>query len=132
MTILREEKSRDEDISHSSESLSPAAGNHLRGVLQAGVGDFGAAQHARHFMRSGAIVEDADARLRAAVRLTLFDGQMLIGEGGDLRQMRYTQNLLRAGEGFELLADGLGGAASDADIDFVEDQRTRSRLLSGL
>ena len=50
---------------------------------------------------------------------------MLIGEGGDLRQVGDAEDLLRAAEGFELLADGLGGAASDADVDFVEDQGAR-------
>ena len=54
---------------------------------------------------------------------------MLIGEGGDLRQMSDAENLLGAAEGFELLADGFGGAASDADVDFVEDQRARRGLL---
>ena len=32
------------------------------------------------------------------------------------------EDLLAAAEGFELLADGFGGAAADADVDFVEDQ----------
>ena len=47
---------------------------------------------------------------------------MLIGEGGDLREVGYAEDLLAAAEGFQLLADGFGGAASDADVDFVEDQ----------
>jgi len=51
-----------------------AARNHLRRVLQACVGDFGAGEHARDFMSAGAIVEDADAGLRAAVFLALFYG----------------------------------------------------------
>ena len=42
---------------------SPAGGDHLRGVLQAGVGDFGAGQHAGDFVGAGAVVEDADAGL---------------------------------------------------------------------
>ncbi len=91
---------------------------------------FGAAQHAGDFVGAGAVVEDADAGLRAAVLLALFDGEMLIGEGGDLRQVGDAEDLLRAAEGFELLADGFGGAAADADVDFVEDQGARGGFLS--
>ncbi len=36
--------------------LLPAAGDHLGGVLQTGVGDFGARQHARDFVGAGAVV----------------------------------------------------------------------------
>ena len=108
---------------------SPAPGDHLRGVLEAGVGDFGAGEHAGDFVGAGAVVEDADAGGGAAVLLALFDGQMLIGEGGDLRQVGDAEDLLGAAEGLELLADGLGGAASDADVDFVEDQGARRGFL---
>ena len=59
----------------------------------------------------------------------LFDSQVLIGEGGDLRQVGDAENLLGAAEGFEFLADSFGGAASDADVDFVEDQRARRGFL---
>ncbi|MEI9969550.1 MAG: hypothetical protein WDM87_13350 [Terracidiphilus sp.] len=46
-----------------------------------------------------------------AVLFALFDGEVLIGEGGDLRQVSDAEDLLGAGEGFELLADSFGGAA---------------------
>ena len=83
-------------------------------------------------MGAGAVVEDADAGLGAAVLLALFNGEMLIGEGGDLRQVGDAENLLAAAEGFEFLADGFGGAAADADVDFVEDEGARRGFLSGL
>ena len=54
-------------------------------MLQAGVGDFGAGEHARYFVGAGAVVEQADLRLGAAVVFALFDDEMLVGEGGDLR-----------------------------------------------
>jgi hypothetical protein len=57
---------------------------------------------------------------------------MLIGEGGDLREVGDAEDLLGAAEGFELLADGFGGAASDADVDFVEDERARGGFLFDL
>ena len=59
----------------------------------------------------------------------LFDDEMLVGEGGDLRQVGDAEDLLAAAEGFELLADGFGGAASDADVDFVEDQGARGGVF---
>jgi hypothetical protein len=61
----------------------------LRGVLEAGVSDFGAAQHAGDFVGAGAVIEDADAGCGAGVLLALLYCQMLIGEGSDLRQMGY-------------------------------------------
>ena len=112
--------------------LLSAAGDHLGGVLEAGVGYLGAGEHAGDFVGAGAVVEDADAGLRAAVLLALFDGQVLIGEGGDLREVSDAEDLLGAGESLELLADGFGCAASDADVDFVEDERARRGFLFGL
>ena len=35
------------------------------------------------------------------------------------------EDLLTAAEGLEFLAHGLGSAAADADVDFIEDQRAR-------
>src|SRR5580698_2595380 len=51
---------------------------------------------------------------------------MLAGEGRDLRQMRDAQNLLSARKGFQFLADGFSRAPPNADIDFIENKRTRS------
>ena len=107
----------------------PAPGDHLGGVLEASVGHFCAGQHAGDFVGAGTVVEDADAGLRAAVLLAFFDGEMLVGEGGDLREVGNAEDLLGAGESFELLADGFSGAASDADVYLVEDQGARGGLL---
>ena len=93
--------------------------------MEAGFGDFGAGDHAGDFVGAGAVVEEADLHLGAAAGLALFDDKVLIGEGGDLRQVGDAEDLLALAEGFELLADGFGGAASDTDVDFVEDQRAR-------
>ena len=56
----------------------------MGGVLEAGVGDFGAGDHSGNFVGAGAVVQDADLSFGAAVLLALFDGQVLVGEGGDL------------------------------------------------
>lgn len=90
--------------------------------MEAGFGDGGAGDHAGYFVGAGAVVEDADLGFSAAVGLALFYDEMLVGEGGDLRQMGDAKDLLAAAEGLELVANRLGGAASDADVDFVEDQ----------
>src|ERR1019366_5168885 len=109
--------------------LSPAGGDHLGGVLVAGFGDIGAGDHSGYFVGAGAVVEDADLGFGAAVGLALFYDKVLIGEGGDLREMGHAEDLLAAAEGFELLADGFGGAASDADVDFVEDEGAGGWIL---
>jgi hypothetical protein len=61
----------------------------------------------------------------------LFDEEMLVGKGSDLRQMRHAQHLLRAAQHLQLLPDRLRRAAADADVDLIEDQRSRrdQRLL---
>ena len=82
-------------------------------------------------MGAGAVVENADAGGGALVLLALFYCQMLIGESGDLRQVGDAQDLLGAAEGFEFVADGFGGAASDADVDFVEDEGARGGFFLG-
>jgi len=101
---------------------SPASCDHLGGVLEAGFGHRGAGNHAGYFVGAGAVVEGADAGLGAAVVLALLDDKVLVGEGGDLGQMRDAQDLLAAAEGFEFLAYRLRSAATNADIDLVEDQ----------
>ena len=83
-------------------------------------------------MSPSAVIEDADLRLCAAVVFSLFYHQMLIGEGGDLGQMGDAQDLLGAAQRLELLADRFGGAASNADIDLIEDQRARRWFFSRL
>ena len=98
-------------------------------MLQAGFGDLGAGEHAGDFVGAGALVEEADLGFGAAVGLALVDEKVLVGEGGDLRQVSDAENLLAAAEGLELLADGFGGAASDADVDFVEDEGARRGVL---
>jgi len=103
----------------------PAGGDHLRGVLQAGVGDGCAGEHSGHFVGAGQVVEQANPGFGAAVGFALVDEEMLVGEGGDLGQVGDAEDLLAAAEGFELLADGLRGASADADVDFVEDQGAR-------
>ena len=94
-------------------------------MLEAGFGDRCAGDHAGYFVGAGAVVEEADLDLGAAVGLALVDEEVLVGEGGDLGQVGDAEDLLAAAEGLELLADGLGGAAADADVDLVEDQGAR-------
>src|ERR1019366_3218217 len=77
-----------------------AGGELLGGVLEAGFGDFGAGDHSGNFVGAGAVVEDADLGFGAAIGLALFYNEMLIGEGGDLREMSDAEDLLAAAEGF--------------------------------
>src|ERR1039458_5550907 len=47
---------------------------------------------------------------------------MMVGEGSDLRQVRDAQDLVGGGQLFEAAADSFGGTATNAGVDFVEDQ----------
>ena len=53
--------------------LLAAPCDHLRGVLEAGVGDRGPGQHTGDFVGAGTVIENADLGFGAAVILTLFD-----------------------------------------------------------
>ena len=75
------------------------------------------------------VVENANLRFGSAMIFALFDGQVLTGEGCDLRQVRHAENLLASRESFELLPNGFGRAPADTDVDFVENERTRRRVL---
>jgi len=76
---------------------------------------------------------EGDFGFGAAVGFALVDEEVLIGEGGDLGQVGYAQNLLAAAEGFELLATASAAASANADVDLIEDQGARGGgLLFGL
>lgn len=102
--------------------MLPARRDHLCGVLEAGFGDLCAGDHAGDFVGAGAVVEEADFGFGAAVGFALVDEEVLVGESGDLRQVGDTENLLAAAEGFELLADGFGGAPADAYVDLIKNK----------
>ena len=55
--------------------------------------------------------------------------KMLVGEGRNLWKMGDAEHLLAAAEGLQFLTDGLGRAAADADVNFVEDQCARGGKL---
>ncbi len=86
-----------------------------------GVGELRAGEHSGDFFHALGLFHEAHAGLRATAMGGLFDEEVLVGERSDLRQVRDADDLLRGGEGLELLADGFCGAAADADVDFVED-----------
>ena len=85
-------------------------------------GKGGSAEHASHFFGALVVAKETDRGSGAALLLVLLDQEMLVGERGDLRQVRHAEDLLGAGERLELLTHGFGGSASDADVDFVEDE----------
>ena len=95
---------------------------HLFGVAQGSFGYCGSADHAGYFFGSLIRGQEADRGLGAALFFLLFDEEVVVGEGGDLGEVGDAEDLLHSREGFEFLADGFGGAASDADVDFVEDE----------
>ncbi len=106
----------------------PVRFDHLLGVLTGGLGQPGAAQHARNFF--GALFADDGADMGAGMplRLVFLDHVVMVGKGCDLWQVRNAEDLSGAGQSFEFFADGLGGAASNAGVDFVEDHGALHRV----
>src|SRR5207249_7212518 len=90
---------------------------HLVGVLQGRFGQLGATQHSGDFFRAFVAGKLADAGSRTVAYLLLLDQVMMIGEGGNLRQMGNTKHLIRAREGLQFLPYRLGRAAADSRID---------------
>ena len=86
-------------------------------------------RHARDLFGALCIIQKPDGGFGAALLFLLLDKEMLIRESGDLREVGDAEDLLGAGERLQLLADSLGGTASDADVDFVEDERARDLSL---
>lgn len=91
----------------------------------------GARDHPGNFLGAFGGSQEADGRLRAVLPFLFLDQEVLIGEGGDLREMSDAKDLLDSGERFELLADGFSGAASDSDIDFIEHESARDLEPAG-
>ena len=100
-------------------------------MAEGGFGHGCAGDHAGDFFGAFLRGEEADGGLGAALLLLLLDEKVLIGEGGDLREVGDAEDLLDAREGFELLADGFGGAATDADVDFVKDEGAGDLSFAG-
>ena len=64
-----------------------------------------------------------------AVAVALFHPEMVMRKAHDLRQMGYAKDLTPFSQLSQFLAHHLGGATSDARIDFIEHQRARSWQL---
>jgi len=81
----------------------PASGvsfDHLFRVLARGVGQLGATQHARYFFGALFAGDVANGGTRAARGFLLFDDVVMVGEGGNLRQVRDAEDLIATGERF--------------------------------
>src|ERR1700733_11443156 len=98
-------------------------------MLKAGVGDLGAAEHSGYLVRARAVVEYADLGLGAAVIFALFDDEMLACEGRYLRQMRDAEHLLTFRERLQFLAHCFSRPSTKADVNLMEDQRSRGLAL---
>src|SRR2546423_7383608 len=105
---------------------------HLLRMSPRSLCELSSAQHPCDFF--GALVSGhlADAGACASAGFFFLDDVMMITEGGDLRQVGDAQDLVGAGQGFQLFPDGLSGAASDSGIDFIEDQRFLARFFARL
>ena len=93
----------------------------LVGVGAALFGEAGAAQHAGDLVAplgGGQLANTGDG---AAGGDLLFDAQVMVGVGRDLRQVGDAQHLPVASHGADVSPDAIGGGATDAGIDLVKD-----------
>src|SRR5215469_12833479 len=98
MTTPASNSTHCETVRRSRSPALPIRPNHLLGVFARGVGQPGATQHAGDFFGALLAGDLANRRARTACRIFFLDQVVMIGERGDLRQMRHAQQLARAGE----------------------------------
>ena len=94
---------------------------HLLGVLAGSICQFSAAEHAGNFFGALFAGDATDGSASASGNLLLLDYIMMVSKCRYLRQVSYTEDLIGSRELLELFAYGLGGAAANANINFVED-----------
>src|SRR5947207_1723189 len=94
---------------------------HLLCVLAGSICQFRAAQHAGNLFSAFFADEGTDGGAGASADLLLFNYMMAVSKGRNLRQVGHTEDLIGSRELFEFFAYGLGGAAANANINFVED-----------
>src|SRR5215218_11371311 len=89
-----------------------------------------AAEHAPDLRDHALAVEALDAGHRLLACEVLFEPEVDVGEGGDLRQVGDAEHLPFAPQRLQPLADDPGGLAADAGVDLVEDHGPRARRLT--
>lgn len=98
---------------------------HLLGVTERGIGDGGAAQHAREFLRAFGFGKSSDCSARSELAgiflFGFFDPVMLVRKTGNLGKMGDAEHLLAGAERAQFFADSLSSASADTGINFVED-----------
>src|ERR1700730_18766102 len=96
---------------------SPVRLNHLLRVLARSIRQFSSAEHARYLFGALFANDSADRGPRAAIAFFLLDQKMVIRKRRDLREVSHAEHLIGARQRFQLLANRLGGAASDAGVE---------------
>src|SRR5206468_5953841 len=112
---------------------------HLLGMLQRSIGELGPADHAGNLLGALGAADFADTGAGAVASPLLLDQVMMLGKGGNLRQVRDTENLAGARKRLQLLSHRFCGTAADSGVNLVEDQRplrsscflSRTRLNRG-
>ena len=86
-------------------------------VLEDGVGDVAAAQHARQLRGAFSLFKVFDARDGAASLLDLLDAIVVVREAGDLREVRDAEHLARLSQLAQLATHRFGGAPAGSRVD---------------
>ena len=102
---------------------------HLLGGLESGPGDLRAGDHAGDFGDPFLVADAEHARVGALAVAALFDDEVGVGEGGDLREVRDAEDLAMACDVGDGVADLLGDGAAHAGVDLVEDVEARGAVL---
>ena len=93
---------------------------------EGGGGNVFAGDHFGEFVEAGFTVHDGDGGNGFAggggAGGLFADGEVAVGEGGDLREVGDAEDLVEGGEGAEFFADDGAHAAADVGVDFVEDE----------
>ncbi len=96
-------------------------------MLAGRFGKFGSAEHAGDFFGALLAGDEAHGGAGAIGGAFLFNQVMMIGEGRDLRQVSDAEHLIGSRQRLQLFADGLGGASSNAGIDFIKYESAMAR-----
>jgi hypothetical protein len=100
-------------------------------VLEGGLRDFHAREHAGHFPFPAGLVQDFGLAEGLPAFHALAQADVARGQAGDLGQMGDAKQLVLAREREELPSHNFGNAAGDARIHFVEDHAGARALAEG-
>ena len=99
------------------------SGQHLFGMFAGDVGNLFAAGHPGDFFDTLGEAERLDVRRSVIGLYRLGNTVVLLSMAGNLGEMRYTKNLMRAGNMAQLFANNFSCFPTNTSVHFVKNQR---------